>query len=103
MAQIKWLLEAIEDIERLYNFLYDKDFEAASRGAKCILEGSTLLKEVPRIGRPMPDETGRRELFVSFGAGAYVLRYKLENDNRVVIIFDAFSFFNRGQIIWISV
>jgi len=34
----------------------------------------------------MSDNTGRRELFMPFGAGAYVLRYMLENNDTVVII-----------------
>ncbi len=34
----------------------------------------------------MADETGRRDLFVAFGAGAYVLRYLLEDKKQAVII-----------------
>ena len=86
MPAVKWLPEALGDIERLYTFLNDKSPEAAARAATAILKGATLLKTTPRIGRPMPDETGRRELFVLFGAGAYVLRYMNENDNTVVVI-----------------
>jgi plasmid stabilization system protein ParE len=86
MASVKWLAEAIVDFERLFMFLENKDTNAAARVANCILKGSSILKSSPRIGRPMSDDTGRRELFVNFGAGAYVLRYILENDNSVVII-----------------
>ncbi len=70
MPQIKWLPEALVDIERLYAFLKDKNPEAAARAARTISEGVELLRTSPRIGRPMPDDTGRRELFVSFAAGA---------------------------------
>src|ERR1700683_2753276 len=86
MAQVKWLLEALDDIERLHTFLKDKDQEAAARAASCILDGVRLLKGSPRIGRPMPDETGRRELFIAFGAGADVLRYMLWTPDVVVVI-----------------
>lgn len=86
MAKVTWLPQALDDIERLYAFLKDKDREAAKRAAGCILKGVTLLKASPRIGRPMPDKTGRREVFVAFGAGAYVLRYMLEADDVVIII-----------------
>lgn len=34
----------------------------------------------------MPDETGRRELFIAFGAGAYVIRYIQQDDSTVVVI-----------------
>ncbi|MBW4061930.1 type II toxin-antitoxin system RelE/ParE family toxin [Candidatus Saccharibacteria bacterium] len=86
MAKVKWLPEAIADVERLYSFLKDKDIEAATRAADCILQGSRLLATSPRLGRPMPDDTGRRELFVAFGAGAYVLRYMLETEGIPVVI-----------------
>ena len=84
--RVKWLPEALLDIERLYSFLNDKNPEAAARAATIILKGAMMLKSTPRIGRPMPDETGRRELFVPFGAGAYVLRYMQEDENTVVVI-----------------
>jgi plasmid stabilization system protein ParE len=33
----------------------------------------------------MDDDTGRRELFIPFGAGAYVLRYRIDRDTVIVI------------------
>ncbi len=86
MSKIKWLPEALADVERLHTFLKDKNPQAAARAARAILEGAELLKTSPNIGRPMQDDTERRELFISFAAGAYVLRYMQENGNTVVII-----------------
>lgn len=85
MATIKWLPEAVADVNRLHGFLFDKSPEAASAAAKTILRASALLVKNPRIGRPMPDETGRRELFTAYGAGAYVLRYKLAKEKPVIV------------------
>jgi len=96
MAKLKWLPEAIDDFERLYFFLLDKDVDAANNAASNILKGASLLKVTPRIGRPMPDEGDRRELFLAFGAGAYVIRYKLESADTVVIIRVWHSRENRG-------
>ncbi len=56
------------------------------RAAQTILEGARLLKSAPEAGRPLKDDTGRRELFLAFGIGAYVLRYKLDVAGTVVII-----------------
>ncbi|MFZ0206077.1 MAG: hypothetical protein WAL59_08165, partial [Roseiarcus sp.] len=42
------------------------------------LDGADFLGANPLVGRPMRDETDRREWFVAFGAGAYVLRYVVE-------------------------
>jgi plasmid stabilization system protein ParE len=83
---IKWLPEALADIELLYIFLHKKSPDAAMRAAKAILAGAELLKANPSIGRPMQDNTDRREWFIPFGAGSYVLRCMLESDETAVII-----------------
>lgn len=86
MAQVKWRPKALDDLERLHTFLRNKDVGAASKAARTILLGVTLLETSPRIGRPMSDGTDRRELFIPFGGGAYVLRYILATDDVVVMI-----------------
>jgi plasmid stabilization system protein ParE len=86
MPQIKWLPEALQDIERLHHFIHHKNPVAARRMASVIMEGARLLNTSPAIGRPMADGTGRRELFIPFNAGAYVLRYMIERENTAVII-----------------
>ncbi len=86
MAELKWLLEAMDALERLFVFLREKSPSAAARAAQAILEGADLLLTSPRLGRPMPDQTRRRELFILFASSAYVLRYMLEDDDTPVII-----------------
>lgn len=84
-TKIVWRERALEDIARLYDFLFEKNEEAATKAAQVILRGSSLLEESPRLGRPMADGTGRRELFIPFGAGFYVLRYFFTNDIVIVV------------------
>ncbi len=86
MAELSWLPEALADIQRLHTFLYSKNPDAAAKAAQLILNTAAILQSHPRVGRPMPDKTGRRELFAAYGAGAYVVRYKLVDDNHPVII-----------------
>ena len=86
MSQIKWLPEALADVERLHAFLHEKSSVAAARAARVILDGAGFLKSIPDIGRAMDDDTGRRELIVPFGAGAFVLRYMRDENDTVVII-----------------
>jgi plasmid stabilization system protein ParE len=86
MAAVRWLPEALDDLERLFEFLREKSPEAAARAARVILDGANHLADVPRLGRAMPDDTGRRELPIPFAAGAYILRYRLDNDDTVIII-----------------
>lgn len=80
-----WLPQAQTDIQRLYDFLLARDPRAAERAIRAIQLGAQRLLELPRIGRRMDDDTERREFFVPFGAGAYVLRYRLQEDIIVVI------------------
>lgn len=83
--RVVWLPEAFEDVERLYGFLIGKDALAAERAMRAISSSADRLQDLPEIGRPMGDDTGRRELIVPFGAGAYVLRYRVHRDTVVVI------------------
>lgn len=85
MSEVIWLPEAIEDLVRLHAFLSSKNAEVAKRAATIILKGADLLSDFPEIGKPMLDGTERRELFEPFGDGSYVLRYKIENDQVVII------------------
>lgn len=84
MSEVVWLPEALEDVQRLRLFLEDKNPAAASRAGRVLLEGAALLARYPEAGSPMNDGTGRRELFLPFGANAYVLRYMV--DGQIVVI-----------------
>jgi len=80
-----WLPEAIDDLERLYQFILERNPAAAERIVQDIEGGAAKLLEFPEIGRSMGDDTGHRELFVPFGVGAYVLRYRIHG-NAIFII-----------------
>jgi len=83
--RLVWLPEARIDIERLYGFLLEETPLAAERAVRVIRRGGDLLLEHPSAGRPMDDETARRELFIPFGASAYVLRYRIHGETIVVL------------------
>lgn len=52
----------------------------------CIQAASRQLESFPEIGRPMPDDGQRREVFAAFGASAHVLRYRLDTRGQAVVI-----------------
>ena len=83
--KLLWLPEAKEDIARLHKFLKNKSPDAASRIVDLLLTGANQLLNFPEIGKPLGDELKRRELYLAFGAGAYVLRYVLTEKSIVVI------------------
>lgn len=78
VSEVVWLPEALEDMCRLRLFLEDKSPAAASRMAGTVLAGVNLLRDFPERGKPFNDGTNRRELYLPFGAGAYVLRYRID-------------------------
>jgi plasmid stabilization system protein ParE len=80
-----WLPEALEDVGRLYGFLIDSDAAAAERAVHAVLDGADKLQDHPEMGRPMDDDTSRRELVLPFGAGVYVLRYRIHRGTVVII------------------
>jgi len=86
VASVIWLPEALEDIERLHAFLAEKHPAAARNAVVCIKAAAQRLEQFPEIGRRIDDDSGRREIFAAFGAGAYVLRYRLADADTVVVI-----------------
>ena len=54
------------------------------RAANVILEAADRLVEQPHIGKPARDDM--REWFAVFGAGAYVLRYRVRPADDILII-----------------
>ena len=86
MPDVRWLPEAVADLNRLVQFLKGKNPSAARRVAGTIRQGADLLRSAPEIGRPMADSTGRRELVNPFASGGYVPRYRIDNDRAVVVI-----------------
>lgn len=81
---MKWLPEALEDLERLHQFLAKVSPEAAQRAAATILDGADQLEANPMIGRLQ--ESGAREWFVPFGVGSYVLRYRLDEQGSPIVL-----------------
>jgi plasmid stabilization system protein ParE len=75
VSKIIWLPEALEDTQRLRLFLADKPKGVIERAGQALQEGAKRLADFPEIGFPMNDGTDRRELFLPFGSGGYILRY----------------------------
>ena len=80
-----WLPEAREDIRRLFEFLMTKNPGAAGRAVQTIRKGAAELETLPERGRPMNDDTRRRELLLPFGSSHYVLRYRIDGQSIVII------------------
>ena len=76
--------EAISDLQRLRNFIREKNPDAAKRIAKSIRKGISKLKSFPYLGVKVnraPDSQDIRDLII----GNYIARYLVHN-NRIVIL-----------------
>lgn len=84
MMALRWAPEAVQDLARLREFLGDENAAAAWRAALRIRETAAALRRQPELGRAVEDEVFR-DLVAPFGGGAYVLRYRLDEDAVVVV------------------
>lgn len=85
-SEIVWLPGASRDVARLRDFIKSGNPLAAQRAAKRIVEGVNILQENPEAGAPVEDLIDYRDLMLTFGTGEYVIRYRKEAVNRVVIV-----------------
>jgi len=84
MMALRWAPAAVEDLVRLREFLGNKNPGAAARAALRLREAAAVLRDRPELGRPVEDEEFR-DLVAPFGGGAYVLRYRIDEDAVVVV------------------
>ena len=85
MPTIKWLPEALDDLQRLHAFIEPHSPGAARRAVNTLIDAADSLVEFPEKGRPWDLEMGFRELSVRFGVRGYLIRYRYV-DNIVFII-----------------
>ncbi len=69
---------ALEDLERLTNFLLESDPMASAATAELVMRGLDILREHPLVGRPVAEDT--RELVISRGGTGYVALYRYRED-----------------------
>lgn len=74
---IKWLEDAVHDLQKLRHYIAQDNTLAANRVAKRILTGINLLSEQPGLGRPgrVPET---RELVIS--GTPYIVPYRVKNN-----------------------
>ncbi len=85
MAILRWLPEAQDDLKRLHAFIEPHSPNAAARAVNTLIEVVETLQEFPDKGRPWELEMGFRELPVKFGARGYVIRYRLFEDQVIIV------------------
>ncbi len=86
MPHLIWAPAALQDVQRAYRFLAEKNADAAKRAAKAIREGVKILADQPEIGRPVEEmEPEYREWLIDFGDSGYIALYRYDGHVAVIL------------------
>lgn len=85
MRELVWLDSAVDDVVRLREFLAKENPQAAKRAAEVIKKAVQRLNELPELGKPVEELLSYRDLFIRFGAGGYILRYRVHLDTIYIV------------------
>ncbi|MDB2439728.1 type II toxin-antitoxin system RelE/ParE family toxin [Hellea sp.] len=83
--KIDWDPLALDDLDRLHDYLLEFSETAADDAIMTILDASDKLLKHPALGRPYKDKSQYRELVIPFGQRAYILRYHPLNDTIIIL------------------
>lgn len=85
MAEVRLSARAFAHLERIFEFIAERDPARALKTVQRIREAVLILERHPLIGRPVED--GRRELVMSHGRGTYVALYRwYPADERILVL-----------------
>jgi plasmid stabilization system protein ParE len=88
--QVRFTQDARADLERLYDFILqrdDADWSIATRALDAIRNGITLLETSPfSCRKAAPGNPFLRELVISFGAAGYVALFEIEDARTVTVL-----------------
>ncbi len=75
--RVVWDDEALDDLDSIGAFIASDNPQAAMRVVERIRERSLLLEASPRLGKPIAEQPGLRELILS--RYPYVLVYEIDD------------------------
>lgn len=81
---LRWTATALADLVRLRQFIEPHNPESARNAAKALKKGAALLVDHPGLGRRLEGRPDR-ELDIPFGKRSYVMRYRLDGDDIVIL------------------
>ena len=86
MSQLIWTQQALSDAQRLYQFLAEKDLNAARNAVTEIRASVRILESQVQLGRPVEElGTDFREWLIKFGSTGYVVLYRIDGDLTVLL------------------
>ena len=86
MSRLIWSPSGLRDIQRLYQFLAEKNRAAARRAVQTIRTSLQILAEHPEVGRPTDKmDPAFREWLIDFGNSGYVVLYHYDGNVAVIV------------------
>ena len=85
--KVRLTAEALEDLDRLYDFLLERDIKAAERALAAIERALALLAYSPFSCRKalLQKNPRWREILIPFGHSGYVALFEVDDDQSVTI------------------
>jgi plasmid stabilization system protein ParE len=85
--KVRLTAEALEDLDRLYDFLVKRDLDAADRALAAIERAFELLTYSPfSCRKALLQRSPRwREILIPFGHSGYVALFEIDDDRTVTI------------------
>lgn len=85
--KVRLTTEAVEDLDRLYEFLLKRDLDAAERGLAAIERVLVLLAYSPfSCRKALLQKSPRwRELLIPFGHSGYVALFEIDDERTVTV------------------
>ncbi len=85
--RVRFTPEAEDDLLRLYDFLLERDLNAANRALKAIEKAIDLLRFTPfSCRKALPERPFLRELIIPYGRAGYVALFAIEPERMVTIL-----------------
>jgi toxin ParE1/3/4 len=85
MREIVWLDSAVNDLVRLRAFVATHNPKAAKKVAETLKKSVSLLEKLPFSGKPVMDLPDYRDVYARFGAGGFVIRYRVTEEQVYVV------------------
>ncbi|NTW88869.1 MAG: type II toxin-antitoxin system RelE/ParE family toxin [Desulfobulbaceae bacterium] len=83
--RVEWHAHAILDLQRLKEFIFQQNKEAAERAIRLIKAAVMQITTHPRIGKPVEGFPDYHEIVIPFGTAGYVVRYRIKGDTALII------------------
>lgn len=84
MFEVIWLPAALHDLDQQFDFINEKNPDAASRAVRAILNAGISLSRSPERGTTLAG-TKQRKIRVFFGKYGYILYYRIEKQQVYIL------------------